>query len=330
VRESAGIRGPQGEGETTLRLARAPLVVFAMFFPFLAGCCIAPPACPTQYRTREQLVAQYNANASKAPRLWARAAVQAHLMDAKGRAFDWGSTLMAPNGILCLEKNERGAMAPSDFVLIGTETGQEIFRLGVSTADEVYYLWMNLGQNSSGLYGRTKFAGAPGTGAIPINPLDLAAVLAITELPEDFAQPPTVLMRLSEKPGPCAYVLTYIDRQSVTGKIVARRDIYLNWDTDANRPARPFRVDLLDDVGRVVMTASLKDYKPVRLVGEDVGEADWPVMPSDIEIAWPKTGSRIHVLLSEMKTRRIDPDAFLFWDRLPNPGLRKNLTCVDP
>jgi hypothetical protein len=308
----------------------ATLVVLACFLPLLAGC---PQSCPDKYLSQEQLVARYNANAGKVPRLWARAAVGAHLVDAKGRAVDWGSTLLAPSAILCLEKNAHGPLAPPDFVLIGRETGQEVYRLGVSTADEMYYLWTNLGQDSSGMYGRTKFAGAPGTGAIPINPLDLASVLAITELPENFTQPPTVLLRLSDKPGQCAYVLTYIDRQPVTGKIVARRDIYLNWDADANRPARPFRVDLLDDVGRVAMTASLKDYKPVRLAGGDVSEADWPVMPSDIEIVWPKTGSRIHVLLSEMKSeteaKRVDPDAFLFWDRLP-PGLRKNLTCVDP
>jgi hypothetical protein len=308
---------------------RKTLVVLACFIPFFA-CGCPPQTCPTQFRTQEQLVAHYNANAAKAPRLWARATVGAHLVDDKGRSVDWGSTLLAPNAILALAKNELGALLPPDFVLIGSETGQEIFRLGVSTADATYYLWTNLGENSGGMYGRIKFAGAPGAAAIPINPLDLSSVLAITELPENSSQPPAVLMRLSDKPGQCAYVLTYIDRQSVTGKIVARRDIYMNWDADANRPVRPFRVDLLDEVGRVAMTASLKSYKPVHLAGEEVGEADLPVMPTDIEIAWPKTGSRIHIVLSEMKTKRIDPDAFLFWDRLPSPGVRKNLTCVDP
>jgi len=247
-----------------------------------------------------------------------------------GRAVDWGSTLMAPNARVILQKQD-DPLATPDFLLVGMETGQEIFRLGTSAADGAYYLWMSFGEHSGGMYGQTRLAGAPGAGSIPINPLDIATVLAITPLPSDFSQPPAVLMRLNDKPGQCAYVLTYIDRQPVTNKIVARRDIHFNWNADANLPIRPFRVDLLDDVGRAVMTASLRDYRPVRAPGEDAPAADAAVVPSDIEIVWPKTGSRIHVVLSpdSISTKRVDPDAFRFRDRLP-AGVEKNLTCVDP
>jgi len=167
-------------------------------------------------------------------------------------------------------------------------------------------------------------------------------------LPDDFTRPPTVLMRLNDKPCECAYVLTLLDRQPLTGQIVARREVYLEWE--ANREPRAFRVDLLDEVGRTVMTARLKDYKPIAVVSEEGTPAETPpaaaagpgpagangparaaqaVLPTDIEISWPRTGSRIHILLSEMKTRRVDPDLFLFWERLA-PGVRNNLTCVDP
>lgn len=308
------------------------------------GCCncgCTCPPCPREFLTREELVARHNANAALAPRLWARAAVQAHLVDARGRALDWGSTLLAPNAILCLEKETaKGLLGPHDFVLIGSEMGQEIFRLGTSVLDGAYYLWSNVGGHASGLYGQTSLAGAPGAGAIPINPLDLVSVLGITALPEDFTQAPTVLMRLNDTPCQCAYVLTLLDRQPVTGKIVARRDVYLDWD--ANRPPRPVRVDLLDEAGRIVMTARLKDYKPIAIVadtppGEPVAaEPAAPkagaMLPTDIVVSWPKTGSRIHIVLSEMKTNppaRVDPDLFLFWERL-GPGVRNNLTCVDP
>jgi hypothetical protein len=298
-----------------------PLVVFAL----LPGC----QPCPESYLPQEQLVARYNANASRVPRLWARVAMQVHLVDAKGRAFDWGSTLLPPNARLCLEKS-KDPLAPADLVLIGySDADQEIFRLGVSTADGAYYLWTNVGQYASGTYGHTRLAGAPGAGSVPINPLDLASVLAITDLPEDFSQPPTVLLRLNDKPGQCAYVLTYIDRQSVTRKIVARRDIYMNWDRDPNVPIRPFRVDLLDDASRIGMTATLKDYKPIRLAGEEAPSAGDPVLPSDIEVSWPKNGSRIHIVLSEIKAKGVDPEAFLFEKWLPS-GVRENLTCVDP
>jgi hypothetical protein len=292
---------------------------------FLGGC----PPCPDHYLRQEQLVELYNANAAKAPRLLARAKVYVHLVDDKGRAFDWGSTLLSPNAHLVLQKSD-DPIAPPDFVLIGRESSPEdLFRLGVSTADGLYYLWTNFGQHAGGMYGQTSLAGAPGAGTIPINPLDLASVLAITELPRDFSQPPTVMLRLNDKPGQCAYVLTYIDRQPITKKIVARRDIYLNWDHDANLPVRPFRVDLLDEVGRAAMTATLKDYKPIRIAGDGMPEGEYPVMPSDIEIVWPKNGSRIHVVLVEPNTKHVDPDLFLFWERMPGAA-RKNLTCVDP
>jgi hypothetical protein len=309
-----------------------------------AGCCgpfVWAKPCPREFLGQEELVARHNANAERAPRLWARAAVQAHLVDSKGRAVDWGSTLLAPNAILCLEKESAGGpLGPHDFVLIGSEMGEPIFRLGTSVRDGVYYLWTNVGSSAGGLYGQTALAGAPGAGALPMNPLDLVSVLGITPLPEDFTRAPTVLMRLNDTPCECAYVLTLVDRQPVTGRLVARRDVYLEWE--ANREPRAFRVDLLDEAGRVAMTARLKDYKPVAVVGAEGAPSDPPaaspaepigaaeaLVPTDIEIVWPKTGSRIRIVLSEMKTKRVDPDLFLFWERLPG-GVRKNLTCVDP
>jgi hypothetical protein len=316
------------------RRLRAMALAASMMLSAAAGCC---KPCPTDYLSRGQLVAVHNANAANAPRLWARAAVQVHLVDARGRAVDWGSTLLAPNALLFLDKaagdravgasGPTGPDAPEDFVLIGSESGQEIFRLGVSASDRVYYIWTSVGSQAWGMFGHTALAGAPGGGAIPVNPLDLSSVLGLTPLPADFARIPNVQMRLHDQPCECAYVLTLLDRQPVTGAIVARRDVYMDWD--ANRPPRPFRVDLLDDAGRAVMIARLKNYKPVAIVGEDAPAGPPAVMPSDIEITWPKAGSRIHMVLSEMKTRKIDPDAFLFRDRMP-PGVRDNLTCTDP
>ena len=309
--------------------ARGGLLLFVCTAPLAMSLACCTPPCPDRYLCQEQLVERYNANAAKAPRLLAKAAIYVHLVDDKGRSFDWGSTLLTPTSFLVLQKSEN-PLAPPDFVLIGQEAGNiELFRLGTSTADGLYYLWTNVGQHASGMHGHTALAGAPGAAAIPINPLDLASVLAITELPQDFSQPPTVLLRVNDKPGQCAYVLTCIDRQPVTRKIVARRDIYFNWDGDANRPIRPFRVDLLDEVGRPAMTATLKDYKPIRIAGEETPESEWPVMPTSIEIVWPKTGSRINVRLENPNTKTVDPDLFLFWERMPG-AVRKNLTCVDP
>jgi hypothetical protein len=70
--------------------------------------------------------------------------------------------------------------------------------------------------------------------------------------------------------------------------------VYFRWSD--REPRRPFRVNLLDDTGRRVMTAELDRYRPVA----DTGREPPPVMPTDIRIAWPERGSRVRLLLSDM------------------------------
>jgi len=293
--------------------------------PLLAAGGSCEP-CPATLVSQEQLVAEYNANAAMVPRLWARAKVQVKFVDAKGRAFTWGSTLLPPNALLHLRKGA-GRLGPHDFLLHGREAGQEVFRAGVSTADGVYYFWTHYGGEGGGLYGRNALAGAAGVEQMPIDPHQLLSVLGITELPADFTQPPTVLMRMDDRPQHCAYVLTYIDRQPITGKIVSRREAYFDWHD--RRPRRPFQINFFDEHGRSVMIATMKAYKPITAEDVDNPPAAPAEMPTDIKITWPQKGSEIHIVLSEMTTADlVDPELFKFWDRLPG-AVRSNLTCVD-
>ena len=297
----------------------------------LAGCC---EPYPKTILTQDELVARFNANAARVPRLWARAKIYVHLVDDKGRAWDWGDTVGAStNGLVCLRKAD-SPLGPHDFALQGLQAGEHVFRLGVSTVDKAYYYWARMG-DQNGTYGSTALAGAPGRQGLPVNPLDLMSVLGLVELPADFTRTPTVLLRMDETPCRRAYVLTCIDRQPLTDRLVARREIDFDWSDQ--RPPRPTRIQFLDEYGRPVMVASLREYRAIRLAdveapatGPAASKTAPPVMPTDIEITWPATGSRIHVVLSEMTTEdRVDPDLFLFWERLPR-GVRENLTCADP
>ena len=83
---------------------RLPLVA-AVLACLLAGGC-APPPCPTRHASLEKLVDDYNANAAKVDRLWARVRWQVDLSDAKGHRVSAGSVspLSAPNGYLMLAK----------------------------------------------------------------------------------------------------------------------------------------------------------------------------------------------------------------------------------
>ena len=275
----------------------------------LTGC---PPTCPETKVSLEDLVIEYNTNVERAGRLWARARIEVTVRDPKTKLpFVWGSAspLAAPNGMLLLRKSKTTRLGPHDFVLIGREAGVELFRMGSSTADAAYYFWYAFGDHSGGFWGRLALAGAPGIEGLPIDPTQLLAVLGICGLPDDFTQPPTVALTMSNDP--CAYVATYLDRQPVTGRILFKREIYFRWEE--GKPRRPFRVNFLDAGGVRVMTAKLKDYRPIQTGGEAA-----PVIPTSIEIAWPQAGSRLRIRLSEMNTtKNPDPSVYGFTENLP-------------
>jgi hypothetical protein len=273
-----------------------------------AGC---GPSRPATVLTRRELIDRHNANARAIPQLWARARIALTLTDPQGRKVSWGSTspLASPNGLLLFARGP-DALGPHDFVLIGRATGAtELFRLGNSAREGVYYLWYGFGDRRGAMWGSDALAGAPGVD-MPIDPMQLLSVLNITELPEDFTTLPAVVLTLSERPW--AYVLTLVDRQPVTGEILCRREVFCPWDD--RQPPRPNRVDLFDASGQCVMTARMKDYKPIGVQASGAA----PQMPTDIEITWPGKRSSLHLTLSEMTTQATwDRAQVLFRPHLP-------------
>lgn len=309
----------------SLKLAKVGLWVIALLVGTGCDSCILKPCSdpiPTTSVPVEKLVGDFNANASAVPKLWAKARIQATLVDNKGRSFTWGATspLTAPNGTLLLGKGAN-KFGPYDFVLIGKEGPQEIFRLGSSIEQNKYYLRYQYGDKGHLWVGRLDLAGAPGV-KIPIDPNQLASVLCVTELPNDLSQIPTVGLTLDNTPCAYKYVLTYIDRQPVSKKLMLRREMLYTW-SDKVPPDHPFQINLLDSTGKRVMIATLKDYKPI-----GVGEGQKaPVMPTDIDITWPGTGNRIHLVLSDMTVSRGDPSLASPLDE--TPGLETTFVDED-
>lgn len=260
--------------------------------------CVKPPE---SFVPLPQLLAEYNANAAAVPRLWAMAKVQVTLADGKPLPFTWGSTspLAAPNAVLLMGKGA-DPLGPKDFLLRGSQSGVELFRLGANAAQGVYYFWYRFGRRGAAWIGSSEFAGAPGVVGVPIDPHQLLAVLCVNELPDDLTQLPAVTMTLNEKPGEYAYVVSYLDHQPITGRIMFRREVLFTWDDKL--PPRPFRINFFDGDGRRVMTARLKRYRPIEVPGIS-DEEQPPVMPTDIEITWPEKKSRIHIVLSGMTVR---------------------------
>ncbi len=289
---------------------------------FLGGC----QPCPEKFVSTEMLVAEYNANASRVPRLWARARIRVTFSDEKGRSISWGSAspLAAGNAILLLDKGA-GSSSPTDFVIVGKEI-TELFRMGTDSANGLYYCWVNLGNQGKAWFGRTKFAGAPGVKAIPLDPLQLLEILGVTELPEVQAGAmPAVVMTLQQKP--CAYVVRYLKPQPISGHLKIWREVYFRWsDTE---PRRPYQIKLYDADGLCRVVAEVSDYKPVATDTDGEG----PIMPTDIRITFPaiknvQPASSLHMRLSEMSTiKRFSNKAFDFQSHLP-PGIA-NPVMVD-
>jgi hypothetical protein len=287
----------------------------------LCGCPPKPP--PKTIVPMEALVAEFNANAARAPRLWAQAKVAITVYDEKtGLPWTYGSPLLPPNGLVLLGKGGN-RLGPHDFVLIVKEAGGvEVARAGCSTVDGLYYFWLNLGQRRQLLYGRTALAGAPGIEGLPIDPLQLMSVLSICELPDDFTKLPTVALSMDYDPEAYAYVLTYVDRQPISDRILFRREMYFIW-SDCS-PRRPFLIRFFDAQGRPVMSAELEGFQSIDV--EEVGAPPRspPVLPTDIRITWidpvtGKTRSRLRLILSRMAARDLPyPDACSLRDNLPH------------
>lgn len=287
----------------------------------LAGCV----SCPKTHVSMDQLVSEYNANAARVPRLKARAKIHVTLTDERGRSFGWGSTsaLAPPNGMLLLSKHD-DPLGDKDFVLVGRESlAVDLFRVGSSAAEGKYYLWYHMSEYGKAWWGRLDLAGAPGIEQMPIDPNHLLSVLAICAIPQEFSELPTVLMRMSKDP--CAYVLTYVDRQARTGRIIATHEIYFNWDDSGLR--RPFMIKLLGPDSKHIMTARLSNY---RRIDADSPEAQGPVMPTDIRIDWPAKGNKVHLALSEMSSADTWDVSFCrFSDELPSGIGPDNIVQVD-
>lgn len=272
---------------------RPTLALLVVSAAFCGGCIEPPPKTPPVALT--QLVAEYNANAAPVTTLFAKANIS---INVRGEhPFSWST----PYGTLMLGKGP-SPLGPGNFVLIGRESTIEVFRLGTNIEQNAYYLWGNFGDKGKAWIGQLNLAGAPGIKEIPIDPTQLISVLCVNELPQDLTKLPALGMTIQNVPGDYAYVVTYIDRQPISNRILFRREVYFRWSDTLPRQA--YKVCLIDETGRRVMTAMLKNYKPIKMDEGYSGPAS--TMPSDIDIDWPGK-ARIHLMLSNMTIGRGDP-----------------------
>ncbi len=285
----------------------------------LAGC---GHVCPKDVVPQEVLVAEHNANAAKVTRLWSNARVAAWFTLESGVKVPWGSTspLAAYNAKVRLWKQPSG---PPNFVLVGQVLAQDIFRVGIDAQAGLYYMWYSAGSKKLSLVGRTSLAGAPGVQGIPIDPLQLVAVLGLTELPTAPNWLPAVTMDLQHKPH--AYVVRYWDSQAVTGRMKKWREVLYTWKD--GQPRRPFQVRLFDAEGTCRVVAKVGRYKPIEWAGP---AAEAPMMATDYRIRWPgikgvQRSASIHLTLENMSTTRTFLQTYFGYRSHLPPGVPEQL-----
>ena len=306
-------------------MTRALTLTLAAAMLALAGC---PEPCPDRMVPLHSLVGAHNANASRVPQLWARAKVRATFENPDGGfplVVGSVSSLAAPNGLLMLAKGD-DPLGPHHFVLIVREmAGVELFRLGVSPDEGVYYFWYSFGDESAAYVGQSELAGAPGTRTLAVDPNDLLSVLGVCELPREFTQLPTVAMTMDRTPGHCAYVLNYLSHRPVTHQILITRQMRFRWS--AKQPRDLTAVRFRDANGVETMTAEMSDYQTID-AGQDVIAPGR--MPTRIRITWPASDSEIRIVLSEMTTEdKWDPAICRFRDHLPPAITDDRIVDVD-
>lgn len=316
----------------------------------LTGCVEPPKPTPSTIAPLPEVLLPYNRNADKVPYLRAEADLLLSLKTPAGIPLLWPS-----NGVLLLGKDPDRPTGPHNFALNGKEAGTQIFRLGTSLEDNEYYYWMNRGEQVGGAYGRLDRAGAPAAAGMTLDPTQLLGALGIVALPESHVGLPATAMRFRYEPDAyaeayrstggrsagyehCAYVLTTVERQNVSRKILLQRETYFPWSEDPNETLRPFLVKVLDSRGLVVMQARLGDYKPIDVSSLDTPPDEPPVMPTSIEIAFPPPANdpspgtwrieKIRIHLSQMETADL-----LYSEgcriRLPSGMSRSQLQNVD-
>lgn len=302
------------------------VVLSGVLLAALVGCTAYPKTSLKQ----EELLSQYNANANKVDRVWARADLTANV-SIGSKHID--------SSLVVMQKSAGGeATAPAtpsnggqpEFVLIGREAGIDIFRTGIDTADGLYYFWYKFGDKNGAWAGPLAAANAPKNADVPVNPIEMVSLLSVTDIPsagQSVKVDKTPWLKPVKSPGQVfgpsryAYIVSvYAD----SAKKQLQREVYFTWsDTEK---ARPFLVKMYDSQGRMRAYADLSNYQTVAMAG---GQAE---MPTDIVITWPpatvtQPESRISLKLSEIGPKDVDQRVFSFRGNLPGGLQVKN---IDP
>jgi hypothetical protein len=128
--------------------------------------------------------------------------------------------------------------------------------------------------------------------AIPIQPESILQVLGVGQFDANLNQPPVPVMRFDAMAD--AYVFVW--SRPLADRWAATREVWYDRATK-----RPTRVLLYDPNGRVVLRATLEDFKQIEVEG--VPKERWPWLARVYRLSFPDSGSKITISLDEVLLR---------------------------
>jgi hypothetical protein len=252
---------------------------------FLVGGCFhtKPQTKPPYVGPTEPMydvVKAINQNNNKLPTLWASIGkMEISLVDDKGKRHD--ETL---DGALLYR-------SPRDVKVVGHNVLGNLLEIGSNR--DVYWLIARKPGPDAAWWGRYKYLDDPRAKPIPVSPALVLEVLGVSTINEDFNALPVPVMRFNNDSD--AYMFIW------NGKMVdrwkANKEVWYDRATK-----RPIKVFLFDDNGRIVLSARLDKHKPVEVPG--LAKEQWPVVATDYRLSFPDSGSRMHLVLDDVRLKR--------------------------
>ncbi len=268
----------------TRRAPRLISAAIAAAFTVFSGCCTtapqardAPTPIPdTPPPAYTQIVARYNARVARLERLWTPIAVRLRGTNDRGETFDEST-----EGYLLFVR-------PRNVSLSILKIGEEYFRLGSNPTD---FWWFDMTGDTSvalrGTHDRADPAAIRRFG-VPVHPLDLVELLAITPLDPQaradvtWADGRTVRVTLPGRSGPRRLLL---DAESL----------------------EPREAAVLGRDGTPTITAALSEYVAAEVLDQ---RAARPRLASLVEVRFAGNDLTCRLQLTQPENREINPANF--------------------
>jgi hypothetical protein len=253
---------------------RSSAFICGFILLLLAGCC--PTAKEPYYGPTlgvHEAVARINANNELIPTLWSTTDLEISVIDDKGHHHSYSG-----NGSLLYRKQ-------GDLFLNGTHVlGTPLFEMGSNNDD----YWLTIPEMKQAWWGHHRNVGKPCVQPLPIRPELLVEVLGISTFNSQLLEPPVPVMKINhEEP---AYVFTWHVR--LPDRWIAVKEIWYSLDLV------PTRVLLLDNNGRTILKATLKDPKPIEIA--ELPKEKWPKMPTRYELQFPESKAGLTLKLDSI------------------------------